>query len=216
MELLAALGWILAAAAAWAWWTAEKRARALEALSDQALQRAEKAELAARAALEERDASVSRVRAQAQDEARFAQAPLVNELIPVMDDFDRALQHGEEHPLVAGVRLIRQRLLQAMTRNGVRVQDPLGERFDPSWHEAIDTRADPQAQEYTVVERWGLAFWMHERLLRPAPVVVGSAPPSPQPEQAAPAGQDRGDEDPPQDPGPPAQGEAGPEPASEG
>lgn len=222
MELLVGIALALAGAAAWAWWEARARCAALEAQLAEAQGRATRAEAQARAALEERDRSVQRVRSQATEEARYAHLPLVNELIPVVDDFDRALVHGGapgggpggEHPLTAGVRHIRERLLQALRRAGVRVEDPLGQPFDPTWHEAVDSRHGADTP-HLVVERWGLAFWVHERLVRPAPVVVSVPTASQQAQQAPGAEHQRGDEHPAQDPGPPAQRQPGPEPAPE-
>lgn len=214
MEWLALPALAAAALAAWAWWGAQARCSALEAQLAEVQARAQRAEAQARGALEERDRTVQRVRGQASEEARYAHLPLVTELIPVVDDFDRALQHGGEHPLAVGVRHIRERMLQALRRAGVRVEDPLGHPFDPSWHEAVDSRPHA-APPHQVIERWGLAFWVHERLVRPAPVVV-AVPGSPQPEQAAGAQDDDPEQHPPQDPGPPAQGQAGAEPAPEG
>ena len=171
------LAWMLALAcaalAAWAW----QRVRALEAELLALRLRAEASADASRKALEERDASLARVRRQAEDERRFAQEPLVRELIPALDGFERALDAaGErEDPVLVGVRMVRTQVLQALDRHGVKVITPEA-TFDPNLHEAIEVRSSPEHDPGAILGTWARGYILHERVLRPARVVVAAEP----------------------------------------
>src|SRR5205085_11941711 len=71
-----------------------------------------------------------------------AKANLVRELLPVVDNLERALAtaNPEEDHLAEGVRLVHAELVGTLERNGIKAFDPAGEQFDPSVHEALSTR----------------------------------------------------------------------------
>jgi molecular chaperone GrpE len=104
---------------------------------------------------------------------------LIREVVPVLDDLERALQAAgldpegdSEDGLAHGVLLVFRSLRETLTRNGIEVVDPQGERFDPQWHEALSTQAVEGAEAGTVVEVLQKGYRLGEQLVRPARVVV--------------------------------------------
>jgi molecular chaperone GrpE len=105
-----------------------------------------------------------------------ARSGLVRELLPVVDNLERALasaQASEQH-LAEGVRLVHSELIAVLERNGVEQFDPRGDRFDPSEHEALSMRADEGAESGTVVDVVEKGYRANGSVLRPARVVVSS------------------------------------------
>jgi len=103
-----------------------------------------------------------------------AKSGLVGELLPVVDNLERALnsaQEGEEH-LLDGVKLVHAELVSVLARNGVEAFDPAGERFDPTFHEAISTREDEQSEAGLVLDVVEKGYRLNGSVLRPARVVV--------------------------------------------
>ena len=107
-----------------------------------------------------------------------AKAGLVRELLPVLDNLERALatavhDDGDASPVVEGVRLVRADLIGVLERSGVESFDPVGEPFDPTVHEALSTRPAPDGTNpgvvMDVVEK---GYRLNDTILRPARVVV--------------------------------------------
>jgi molecular chaperone GrpE len=101
---------------------------------------------------------------------------LAKELLPALDNLDRALDAAaEDDPLLQGVRLVRSDMKGALARAGIESFCPLGERFDPSVHEAVATAQAPDGQASgTVVEVYQDGYRLGEGILRPARVVVAA------------------------------------------
>jgi molecular chaperone GrpE len=104
---------------------------------------------------------------------------LAQEILPVLDDLERALQAAgldpegdSEDALAHGVILVFRGLREALARNGVEAVDPQGEKFDPTQHEALSTQAVDGAESGTVVEVIQKGYRMGDQLVRPARVVV--------------------------------------------
>ena len=89
---------------------------------------------------------------------------------------DKTWMAAENDPLLQGVRLVRTELKAALARAGIESFCPLGERFDPSLHEAVATAAQPPggAPSGTVVEVYQDGYRLGEGILRPARVVVAA------------------------------------------
>jgi molecular chaperone GrpE len=105
-----------------------------------------------------------------------AKSGLVRELLPVVDNLERALasaRDGEEH-LAEGVRLVHSELIAVLERNGVEQFDPKGERFDPSEHEALSTREQDGAESGVVLDVVERGYRANGTILRPARVVVSA------------------------------------------
>jgi molecular chaperone GrpE len=110
---------------------------------------------------------------------KFANERLLKDILPVVDNLDRALAAaGDDDPLSGGVRLVLKVLEEGLARNGVRSFHALGEPFDPRQHEAIMTVPTAEHAPGTVVRQHGRGFRLHDRLLRPALVAVAVPPPA--------------------------------------
>ncbi len=113
-------------------------------------------------------------------EARAAQergvSTLAKELLPALDNLDRALGAADEDdPLLQGVRLVRSELDTALTRAGIESFSPLGEAFDPTLHEAVATAEAPEGQASgTVIEVYQAGYRLGQSIIRPARVVVAA------------------------------------------
>ena len=103
-----------------------------------------------------------------------AKSGLVRELLPVVDNLERALAsagEGEQH-LAEGVRLVHSELIAVLERNGIEQFDPRGESFDPSFHEALSTRSEDGAAPGVVLDVVEKGYRSNGTVLRPARVVV--------------------------------------------
>jgi molecular chaperone GrpE len=109
-------------------------------------------------------------------------AKLAKELLPALDNLDRAVEEAasaaanDEDPLVRGVRLVRSELSDALARLGVESFSPAGETFDPGLHEAMASTPQPAdgAPSGTVVEVYQPGYRLGEQVIRPARVVVAA------------------------------------------
>jgi molecular chaperone GrpE len=119
------------------------------------------------------------------DALRFANEGLVRDLLPVIDNLHRAVEHSrasrEVDPIIAGVELVLRSFTEALERHGVQVVEARGQRFDPSQHEAIGQVESDQPPN-TVVDEHQRGYTLHDRLLRPALVTVGKAPAAERPD----------------------------------
>jgi molecular chaperone GrpE len=105
---------------------------------------------------------------------RRARSGLIGELLPVVDNLERALASAgeqEEH-LADGVRLVHSELVAVLARNGVEQFDPAGQKFDPSFHEALSTREADGAEPGVVLDVVEKGYKLNGTVLRPARVVV--------------------------------------------
>jgi molecular chaperone GrpE len=110
---------------------------------------------------------------------RFGVERIVKELLPVLDDLDRALAATPPgDPLAEGVRLVRASFERALARHGVVGFSALGEPFDPALHEALMQVPSADAAPGTVVLEHARGFKLNDRLVRPAMVGVAVAPPA--------------------------------------
>ena len=106
---------------------------------------------------------------------------VLREVVPVLDDLERALEAAGLDPegdspdgLAHGVLLVFRSLREALTRNGIEPLDPKGEKFDPQWHEALSTQAVEGVEPGTIVETMQKGYRLGEQLVRPARVVVAA------------------------------------------
>lgn len=108
-----------------------------------------------------------------QDFFRYALAGTMRELLPVLDNFERALEHSEENDdFHKGVSLIYKQLTETLTKAGLTVIDQSNVKFDPNIHEAVVREEDPSVPSHTVVAVLQKGYFLHDRLLRPALVKV--------------------------------------------
>jgi molecular chaperone GrpE len=103
---------------------------------------------------------------------------LARELLPALDNFERALAAAEaqpenrDHHLTDGIRLVQSELLGSLARVGIEPDSPMGQRFDPHRHEAVAQQPVEGAEPGTIVEVYSAGYTYGEDVLRPAKVVV--------------------------------------------
>jgi molecular chaperone GrpE len=104
-----------------------------------------------------------------------AKSGLVRELLPVVDNLERALESAQsDDGLAEGVRLVLSDLQGVLAREGVEVLEPVGERFDPTLHEALSTRPQDGAEAGVVLDVVQKGYRMSDTVIRPARVVVSA------------------------------------------
>ena len=105
----------------------------------------------------------------------------MGDLLPVRDSLERGLEAADEpaatvEALKVGKQLIMKMLIKAMGDHGLQTIDPAGEPFDPEKHEAMTMLPSAQHDENTVIEVLEKGYQLHDRLIRPAKVVVSRKP----------------------------------------
>jgi molecular chaperone GrpE len=164
--------------------SAEEQGQAVEAELDQLAtlekERDEYLELAQRTRADFENYR-KRMAAEMQVASARGKAELAQGLIGVIDNLERALQAAgidpdaeemPEEPLAQGILLTYRELKAVLQRAGVESYDPTGEKFDPVWHEALQTRSVEDAEPGTVVEVLQKGFRLDGQVLRAARVVV--------------------------------------------
>jgi molecular chaperone GrpE len=117
-----------------------------------------------------------------QEALQFGHQNLVKDLLTTVDNLERAIGHVEQNEdaglqdLLQGVELVQRELLGALGKHGVKEVDPGGEPFDPAFHEAMGQVPDATASPNTVVQVLQKGYLLHDRMLRPARVMVSRAP----------------------------------------
>jgi molecular chaperone GrpE len=123
-----------------------------------------------------------RVARERQEASRYANESLLRKVIPVLDSFDMALAATNKAPdkatqsLQAGINMIYQQLKSALADAGLQEIDATNKPFDPSWHEAVSEQPTAEVAEGHVVQQLRKGYKLHDRLLRPAGVVVARRP----------------------------------------
>ncbi len=107
---------------------------------------------------------------------KYIAGQLLKDLLPILDNFERALQFAERtqsfEKLVAGVQGTQKQLSAFLSKAGVTSIETLGKEFDPTYHEAIGHTEGSDAPENTVTEELQKGYLLHDRVLRPAMVKV--------------------------------------------
>ena len=119
-----------------------------------------------------------RTAAERESEKIRASEKLVKDLIPVIDDLERAIDHakqtGEGGSLTEGVEAITTKFLQILAKSKVEQIEAVGEPFDPNKHQAVGTQPDDSVPEETVLTVYQKGYQMGDRVLRPALVVTST------------------------------------------
>jgi molecular chaperone GrpE len=99
-------------------------------------------------------------------------------LLPVIDDFERAIKVGEanhDESHTEGIRMIYNRLVNVMQSQGLKAMESTNETFDPDLHEAItEVPVEDPALKGKVIETVEKGYWLHDKIIRHAKVVVGN------------------------------------------
>lgn len=123
-----------------------------------------------------------RTQAERESERVRASENLVMDLLPLLDDLERAIKHaretGEGGTLTDGVEAIQNKFLQILEKHKVTQIDALDKPFDAMQHQAVGTEEDPSVPEETVVKVFQQGYRMGERVIRPAMVVTSTGGPA--------------------------------------
>lgn len=106
---------------------------------------------------------------------KFMFEGIFKDLLPVIDGLDQGLEAtGGEGAADEGLALTRKLLLQTLERHGLALIDPVGEVFDPEWHEAMSAQPNAEVAPDTILMVLQKGYRLNDRLLRPARVVISS------------------------------------------
>lgn len=123
-----------------------------------------------------------RMQREKSESLRFAAEPLVRDVLPLVDNLERAVRHSEGNEngqaLVEGVELVLRSFLEALEKHGVCRVKAKDEIFDPTKHQAVAQVENAELAPNTVIDEHQPGYQLHERLMRPAMVTVSKAPPS--------------------------------------
>jgi molecular chaperone GrpE len=107
---------------------------------------------------------------------KYAVQDIIQELLPILDNFERAIESGNKSKdcdsLLEGVRMISKQMYDALERKGVSRIDAVGNVFDPNIHEAVMQVASEEHPENVVVEEFQKGYILHDRVIRPSMVAV--------------------------------------------
>tara|TARA_Y200000002_G_scaffold46407_1_gene33588 strand:+ start:3761 stop:4303 length:543 start_codon:yes stop_codon:yes gene_type:complete len=121
-------------------------------------------------------AEVDNVRRTSQKEilkARVFSAELiVKDLLSPIDNLSRSLQHSEEEIPRSLIELVLKEISQALSNNSIKEIDPLGDKFDPNFHEALSIKEDKSKQAEEILEVVQKGYKIQDRVIRPALVIV--------------------------------------------
>jgi molecular chaperone GrpE len=113
-------------------------------------------------------------------ERRFAHGPVVLSLLSALDNLERALteanKNGDKGPLVQGVAMVENQVLDILRRHGVTRMEALSQPFDANLHHAVMQMPTADRPPMTVLQVLEQGYMIHDRVLRPASVVVSVAP----------------------------------------
>lgn len=105
---------------------------------------------------------------------------LMEDVLPVLDDFERAIAHAEqngEEGLLDGVKAISSKVTQVFAKHGLQAIDPAGEAFDALEHQAVATVEDASVPDETVAQVYQKGYRLGKKVLRPAMVTISSGGP---------------------------------------
>ena len=112
------------------------------------------------------------------DLIKYASERLVGELLPVLDNFDRAVSAAKVNPdftsFSQGVEMILRQMQTALSKEGLKAMEAVGQPFDPNLHEAVLRVNSAEYPENTVIEELQRGYYLKEKLLRPCMVKVSN------------------------------------------
>ena len=115
-----------------------------------------------------------------QDLLKFGNEVLIKELIPVIDNLERAIDHAgnseDSKGIVEGVKITLNEFLKVLERTGVERIDAMGKKFDPNFHEALFQEEKNDVEPDTVTSEIQKGYTLNGRLLRPSRVSVSKKP----------------------------------------
>lgn len=117
-----------------------------------------------------------RTQREKEDLAQYASLKLIEQLLPVVDNFERAMlaggDDGEKNTFFVGMEMIHRQLLQVLEAEGLRKMEAVGAPFDPEMHQAVMREESDAHEEGIVIEVLQNGYWLKDKVLRPAMVKV--------------------------------------------
>ena len=111
-----------------------------------------------------------------EEQQKFGAKRLALDLLPAVDNLARALEHSAvaqgDGGIVEGIQMVNKQIVGTLEKHGIRSFDSLGEQFDPQRHEAMQQVETPDHQTGEIINEFQKGYFIHDRLLRPAWVVV--------------------------------------------
>jgi molecular chaperone GrpE len=121
-----------------------------------------------------------RVPKQISDTIFYEKEIIIKSLLPVLDNFEHTLQnaHSVENvdDFIKGIRIIYDQLLSILQSHGVEQIQALGEKFDPTLHEAMLRKTEPQQEDNLILEEFQKGYKLNGRVIRPSRVIVNKQP----------------------------------------
>jgi molecular chaperone GrpE len=157
--------------------TVESRLEALTAERDRLLAGKAEAEDRLLRAHAEFDNARRRLERDRSENLQYAAMELVREILPVLDDFERALKtETADRDYAKGVGLIYQRLVEILRKMGLEPIETAGQRFDPNQHQAVQRVETKEGEDQAILDEFQKGYNFRGRLLRPAMVRVAVRP----------------------------------------
>jgi len=117
-----------------------------------------------------------RLQREKEEQTRYANETFMRELLPVIDNLERALQHSGTAPnqegLLEGLSMTLKGFTDTLAKFGCTALEAIGETFDPNFHEAVSQEESSKVEPNTVLKELQKGYMLKERLLRPAMVIV--------------------------------------------
>ncbi|HPC96887.1 MAG TPA: nucleotide exchange factor GrpE [Sedimentisphaerales bacterium] len=134
-----------------------------------------------------------RMSRQVAESIAYEKERLLKTLLPILDNFEHTLEKSKAAEsidvVLQGVRIVYDQMLDILRSHGVEVTQALGEPFDPSIHEAVLRREDPERPDNTILEEFQKGYRLNGRVIRPSKVIVNKLGCTEAPAQEAPSGQ---------------------------
>lgn len=116
-----------------------------------------------------------------EDAVKYANATLLERLIPILDNFELGLAAARtsegNSPILAGMEMVAKQISDFLADSGVQPIDAVGQPFDPNLHEALAHEESAEVEEGRVIRQMRRGFKLKDRLIRPANVVVSKGKP---------------------------------------
>ncbi|MCG8448686.1 MAG: nucleotide exchange factor GrpE [Pirellulales bacterium] len=114
------------------------------------------------------------------DERRYASLSVIRDLLPVIDNIDRALEAAEQNSeaasLLEGFQLVRQQLMSVLEQHHCKRIEDVGQPFDPQFHEAILQQPSDEQPANHIMLVTEVGYRLHDRVVRPSKVIISSGP----------------------------------------
>ncbi len=123
-----------------------------------------------------------RTQKEAADAFKYQALPVIRDLLPGVDNLHRAIDaaeaSGDTQNLIDGIKMVAQQFLDALKAHSAERFNPEGDAFDPNLHEALSQIPSAEHDPMTILQVIEPGYRLHDRVIRPAKVIVSCAPPS--------------------------------------